>query len=328
MDAMFHSFYLGIPCLLDRSTSKEVQQHTQTLDLIWSVYGTARTAFSVYCTLPSQHFSAFSTCYSTPTVLRSTLFAIMALSFIATCLVLIMATSVAPGTSMEAGNSGEITNSDFVRFVNSDTGRADLQASRLSTIDQLITIYGKPLIWKTLQKLWNSQALWSREPGCNFVHNYGLTWVEEVDNAFNYATGFYYNVRYSAKQWDQSTITAVDIPWDPTQSNYADWRADWAHDLSTMLFLTLFGALALDGLKLNGGERLMYRKIQLCKDFLREAYTAIERTGLLTDTLPGVNLELIERYVATSMTAGFFYMALPLNAVSYTHLTLPTKRIV
>ena len=80
MDAMFHSFYLGIPCLLDRSTSKEVQQHTQTLDLTWSVYGTACTAFSVYCTFPSQHVCAFSTCYSTLTVLRSTSFSIMTLT--------------------------------------------------------------------------------------------------------------------------------------------------------------------------------------------------------------------------------------------------------
>ena len=241
----------------------------------------------------------------------------MTLSLIATCSMLLMATLMTPVTSVEspASNSQGLFTSDFVTFVNADTERADLRAKRLNAIEKLTATYGRPLIWKALQKLWNSEALWSREPGLYFPNNYGLTWIEEVDNVYNYATTFYYENRYSANQWDQSTITAVDIPWEPTRTNYSGWNDDWAHDLSTMLFLTLFGSLALQPLKLNGGERLMYRTIRLCKDILHGATSALERSGFMTQTMNGVELGLIENFITSSMTAGYFYMALPLNVL-------------
>ena len=168
MDAMFHLVYFRIPCLLDRSTSKEVQQHTQTLDLTWSVYGTAFTAFSVYCILPSQHFRAFSTCYSTPTVLRSTTFAIMALS-----LMFLMATFVTTVTAMNSEETpitwtvtelherrGTVGRGELADFCtqNSD-GNQDLANLRLQSVVKLAATYSMPLIYHALRKLALNNAL-------------------------------------------------------------------------------------------------------------------------------------------------------------------------
>ena len=125
---------------------------------------------------------------------------------------LLMATSATVVTAMTDDSSDSVSNRDFQNSVDLWTENAELRAHRMTVIEKLTATYGNQPIFKSLQQLINSESLWSTETLCVFVHDYGLRWVEEVDSTFNHATGFYYDVRFSANQWDQSTITSVDIP--------------------------------------------------------------------------------------------------------------------
>ena len=307
---MFHSFFLGIPCLLDRSTSKEVQQHTQTLDLTWSVYGTACTAFSVYCTFPSQHFCAFSTL----TVLCCTVFEIMAHTLFATSIFL-MATL---GTSVINENSDgdladlaitwtiaelplfpTITQRELRDFVQEHSTGTAQPNERLRKIGGLVATYNLPLVYNALQRLWTQGALWVNEALHAFHPNYALEWIDSVDTQFNYGTAYYYDIRYPAHSFEDSMITQPEITWDATPEDLRLNMTAEATTLNQLLYLTLFGTLALMTNKITLAEQLIYRGVTLSVNVLQHCHSQLAASGLVNDSATNM------------MTNSYFYMALP-----------------
>ena len=334
MSAVFHLVYFGIPCLLDRSTSKEVQQHTQTLDLIWSVYGTAVITFSVYCILVTlsalpQHFLHSHWQAHKLTVLRSTSFSIMTLS-----LMFLMATFVTTVTAMNAeetptaGSSitwivtdlterrGTVGRGELAEFCtqNSD-GDQNLANSRLQSVVRLAATYSMPLIYHALRKLVLNSALWGTEALNAFPPNYALEWIETPDAGFNYGTTYYFDARYPANSWKDSAITQPDINWEPTQADFTFLGLEDADDygLDSLLFMTLFGTLAYLSNKVTLAEQLVYKGVTLSFDLLRNCYRALEHRQLMNAT---------PLYV---MSNTYFYMAVPKLLLSKATLELLRK---